>query len=73
MATPFARRPESGGGSPMAVPAGPAAADYLLPATGRGMTAQAAAALGLLTGLWVAFPRCSSRCSTAVAMHTSPM
>ena len=38
----------------MAVPAGPAAAEYLLPATWRGIAAQAAAALGLLTGLWVA-------------------
>jgi hypothetical protein len=38
----------------MAVPASPAAAEYLLPATGRGIAAQAAAALGLLTGLWVA-------------------
>jgi hypothetical protein len=38
----------------MPVPAGPAAAEYVLPATGRGIAAQAAAALGLLTGLWVA-------------------
>ncbi len=54
MDTPLARRPESGDGSPMAVPAGPAASEYLLPATGRDIAAQAAAALGLLTGLWVA-------------------
>jgi hypothetical protein len=38
----------------MAVPAGPAAAEYRLPATGRDIAAQAAVALGLLTGLWVA-------------------
>ena len=38
----------------MAVPASPAAAEYLLPATRLGIAAQAAAALGLLTGLWVA-------------------
>ncbi len=37
-----------------AFPAGPAAAEYLLPTTGRGIAAQAAAALGMLTGLWVA-------------------
>jgi hypothetical protein len=37
----------------MAMPAS-SAAEYFLPATGRGITAQAAAALGLLTGLWVA-------------------
>ena len=54
MATPLARRPEPGGESPMAAPAGPAAAEYLLPATGRGIAAQAATALGMLTGLWVA-------------------
>lgn len=38
----------------MAAPAGPAAAEYRLPATGRDIAAQAVAALGLLTGLWVA-------------------
>jgi hypothetical protein len=37
-----------------AVPAGPAAAEYLLPATTRGIAVQATAALSLLTGLWVA-------------------
>ena len=51
MTTSLARRPETGGGSPQAVPAGPAAAGYLHPATGRGT---AAAALGMLTGPWVA-------------------
>ena len=54
MATPLARRPDSGGGSSQADPAGPAWAEYLPPATGRGIAAQAAAALGMLTGLWVA-------------------
>lgn len=38
----------------MAVPTASGAAEYLLPATGRGIAAQATAALGLLTGLWVA-------------------
>jgi hypothetical protein len=54
MAPPLARRPEPRDASPQAVPAGPVAAEYLLPPTGRGIAAQAAAALGLLTGLWVA-------------------
>ena len=54
MATPLTRRPDPGGDSPMAVPAGPAAAGYLLPADGRGIAVQATAALSLLTGLWVA-------------------
>jgi SPW repeat-containing protein len=54
MATPLARPPESGGGSPRIVPAGPTVAEYPLPATGRGIAAQAAAAYGLLAGLWVA-------------------
>jgi hypothetical protein len=49
MTTSLARRPETGGGSPLAVPA---TARYLLPATGRGTAAQAAAALGTLTGPW---------------------
>jgi SPW repeat-containing protein len=54
MATPLVRRPDSGGDSPMAVPAGTAAAEYVLPADRRGIAAQATAALSLLTGLWVA-------------------
>ena len=61
MATPFSRRrPELGDESPQAVqtlqvvPAGPDEGEYSLPATRRGIAAQAAAALGLLTGLWVA-------------------
>lgn len=47
MTISLARRPETGGGSPQAVPA---AAGYLAPASGRGIAAQAAAALGMLTG-----------------------
>jgi hypothetical protein len=50
MTTSLGRRPETGGGSPQAGPAGPATARYLLPATGRGTAAQAAAAPGMLTG-----------------------
>ena len=38
----------------MAIPAMTAAAEYLLPADGRGIAAQTTAALSLLTGLWVA-------------------
>ena len=52
MATPLARHPESGGESHMAAQAG--AAKYLLPTARRDIAAQAAAAVGLLTGLWVA-------------------
>jgi hypothetical protein len=51
MTMSLGRRPETGGGSPQAVPA---AARYLPPATGRGTAAQAAAALGMLTGPRVA-------------------
>jgi hypothetical protein len=54
VATPLVSRPGSGGDSPMAVPARTAAAEYLLPADGRGIAAQTTAALSLLTGLWVA-------------------
>ena len=54
MATPLSRRPEPGDESSQAVPVGPAAGEYLLPATRRGVAAQAAASLGILTGLWVA-------------------
>jgi hypothetical protein len=53
MNTPLIRRPDGNGASAEAVPAGPAAAGasdgYLLPATWRGIGAQAAAALGMLT------------------------
>ena len=54
MATPLSRRPEPGDESSQAVPVGSAAGEYLLPATRRGLAAQAAASLGILTGLWVA-------------------
>ena len=51
MATPLARRPEPGGASPQAFPAGQGAADYAVPASLRGIGAQAAGVLGLLTGV----------------------
>ena len=54
MATPLARRPEPGGGSPQAAVTISAVTEYLLPATRRGLAAQAMAALGVLTGLWIA-------------------
>src|SRR6266568_1611743 len=54
MATPLARRPEAGGASPQVVPAGSGTAGYAVPASLRGIGAQAAGVLGLLTGLWVA-------------------
>jgi SPW repeat len=54
MATPLARRPEPGDGSPQAAVTISAVTEYLLPATKRGIAAQAVAALGVLTGLWIA-------------------
>jgi hypothetical protein len=58
MNTPLIRRPDGNGASAQAVPAVPAAAaapdGYPLPATWRGVGAQAAAAPGMLTGLRVA-------------------
>jgi hypothetical protein len=54
MATPLSRRPEPGDESSRPVPAGSATGEYLLPATARGVAAQGAASLGILTGLWVA-------------------
>jgi SPW repeat len=51
MATPLSRRPEPGDESSQSISVGPAAGHYALPA---GMAAQAAASLGILTGLWVA-------------------
>ena len=60
MNTPLIRRPDGNGASAEArhvrgVPsAAGVAAGYLLPATWRGVGSQAAAALGMLTGLWVA-------------------
>ena len=54
MATPLARRPAADGASPQVVPAGSGTADYAVPASLRGIGAQAAGVLGLLTGVWVA-------------------
>jgi hypothetical protein len=59
MSTPLIRRPESNGASTQAVPemnraTAPGLAEYVLPATSRDLGAQAAAVLGLLTGVWVA-------------------
>lgn len=55
MNTPLIRRPDGNGASAEAVQAATDAGDgYALPATWRGIGAQAAAALGMLTGLWVA-------------------
>jgi len=54
MATALPRRPERGDGSPQAAVSISAVTEYLLPATMRGVAAQAAAALGVLTGLWIA-------------------
>ena len=48
MATPLARRPEPGDGSPQAAVTISAVTEYLLPATMRGVAAQAMAALGVL-------------------------
>jgi hypothetical protein len=54
MTTSLARRPETGGGASRAVPAGPAAAGYLLPPTRRGTPAQPTAAPSTRTGRSVA-------------------
>jgi hypothetical protein len=55
MNTPLIRRPDSNGASAEAVPAATGVSDgYPLPTTWRSIGAQAAAALGMLTGLWVA-------------------
>ena len=54
MATPLSRRPEPGDGSPQAAVTISSVTEYLLPATRRGIAAQAMAALGVLTGLWIA-------------------
>jgi hypothetical protein len=84
MTTSLARRPETGGRSPQAVPSGPATAGYLLPATERGIAAQAAAAPGTLTGPWVALspvfillpsqylPPAASRAPARVLAVTTP-
>src|SRR6201989_103053 len=54
MATPLSRRPEPGDGSPQAAVTISSVTEYLLPATRRGIAAQAMAARGVLTGLWIA-------------------
>src|ERR1700739_357974 len=54
MATPLARRPEPGDGSPQAAMTISAVTEYLLPATMRGVAVQAVTALSVLTGLWIA-------------------
>ena len=84
MTTSLARRPETGGESPQAVPADPAAAGYRAPATGRGTAARAAAASGTWTGPWVALspvfillpsryhPPAASRAPARVLAVTTP-
>ena len=54
MATPLSRRPEPGDGSAQTAVTISAVTEYLLPATMRGVAVQAVAALGVLTGLWIA-------------------
>jgi hypothetical protein len=54
MATPLSRLPEPGDGSPRAAVSILSVTEYLLPTTIRGVAAQAMAALGVLTGLWIA-------------------
>jgi hypothetical protein len=55
MNTPLTHRPDGNGASAEAIPAAAGAADgYPLPVTWHGVGAQAAASLGMLTGLWVA-------------------
>ena len=77
MNTPLIRRPDGNGASAEAVPAVPAATsvsdEYPLLATWRGIGAQAAAALGMLTGLWVAispwFITLQYACGNAAAVN----
>ena len=54
MAVPLSRRLEPGDGSPQAAVTISAVTEYLLPTTMRGVATQAFAALGVLTGLWIA-------------------
>jgi hypothetical protein len=54
MATPLSRRPEPGDGSPQSTVSISSVTEYVLPATRRGVAAQAMAALAMLTGLWIA-------------------
>jgi hypothetical protein len=50
MSTPLIHRPESNGASAVA----PGQAEYAMPVTARALGAEAAAVLGVLTGVWVA-------------------
>jgi hypothetical protein len=55
MSTPLIRRPDTDGAPTQGVTAAASGlAEYALPATSRGIGAQASAVLGLLTGVWVA-------------------
>lgn len=54
MAAPPIRRPEGDGTFPQVALATTGPAEYVLPATGRGVGAQVSAMLGLLAGVWVA-------------------
>ena len=54
MAAPLARRLGGDDTSPQVVLAATGPAEYVLPATGRGISAQVSAVLGLLAGVWVA-------------------
>jgi SPW repeat len=54
MAAPLTRRLEGDDTSPQVVLAVTGPAEYVLPATGRGISAQVSAVLGLLAGVWVA-------------------
>lgn len=54
MATPLSRPEPSGESSFEVVLPSRTVVEYLRPATSQGVAAQAAAALGMLTGLWVA-------------------
>ena len=54
MAAPLTRRLEGDDTSPQVILAATGPAEYVLPATGRGVSAQVSAVLGLLAGVWVA-------------------
>ena len=63
MATSLIRRPEGNGASPQIVLSEAGPAEYYLPASRRGIAAQASAALGLLTGVWVPLAAVALRAS----------
>jgi SPW repeat len=54
MAAPLTRRLEGDDTSPQVILAATGPAEYVLPTTGRGVSAQVSAVLGLLAGVWVA-------------------